>query len=123
MSSSDGAAQLDGAAQMEAAADVVVVLVACPDEEAAGTIARALVEERLAACVHVSAAGRSVYRWKGAVEEARELLLIVKARADRLDGLASRIVALHPYEVPEVLALPVSRGLAPYLDWLRADGG
>ncbi|CAN5815295.1 divalent-cation tolerance protein CutA [soil metagenome] len=108
---------------MEAAADVVVVLVACPDEEVAGTIARALVEERLAACVHVSAAGRSVYRWKGAVEEARELLLVVKARGDRLDALAARIVALHPYAVPEVLALPVARGLAPYLAWLRAEGG
>lgn len=108
---------------MEAAADVVVVLVACPDEEVAGTIARALVEERLAACVHVSAAGRSVYRWKGGVEEARELLLVVKARGDRLDALAARIVALHPYAVPEVLALPVARGLAPYLAWLRAEGG
>jgi periplasmic divalent cation tolerance protein len=109
--------------RMEAAADVVVVLVACPDEEAAATIAGRLVEERLAACVHVTAEGSSIYRWKGSVEKARELLLVIKARADRLDALASRIVALHPYEVPEVLALPVASGLAPYLDWVRAEGG
>jgi len=108
---------------MEAAPDVVVVLVACPDEETAGTIAGRLVEERLAACVHVTAEGSSIYRWQGSVEKARELLLVIKARADRLDELASRIVALHPYEVPEVLALPVARGLAPYLDWVRAEGG
>ncbi|HYO46638.1 MAG TPA: divalent-cation tolerance protein CutA [Gemmatimonadota bacterium] len=104
-------------------ADVVVVLVTCPDEETAGSIARTLVEERLAACVSVTAHMRSVYRWRGSVEEAREHLLVVKARADRLDDLAVRIVELHPYEVPEVLALPVERGLAPYLDWIRAEGG
>lgn len=109
--------------RMEAAADVVVVLVACPDEEAAATIAGRLVEERLAACVHVTAEGSSIYRWKGSVEKTRERLLVIKARADRLDELASRIVALHPYEVPEVLALPVVSGLAPYLDWVRAEGG
>jgi periplasmic divalent cation tolerance protein len=109
--------------RMEAAADVVVVLVACPDEETAGTIAGRLVEERLAACVHVTAAGSSIYRWEGSVEKARELLLVIKARADRLDELASRIAELHPYEVPEVLALPVAGGLAPYLDWVRTEGG
>jgi periplasmic divalent cation tolerance protein len=66
---------------------------------------------------------RSIYRWRGRVEEAPERLLVVKGRADRLDALAARIVALHPYEVPELLALPVARGLGPYLDWLRAEGG
>jgi periplasmic divalent cation tolerance protein len=102
--------------------DVVVVLVTCPDEASAGSIARALVEERLAACVNVTAEVRSIYRWRGSVEEARERLLIVKARADRLDALAARMTELHPYDVPEVLALPVGRGLAPYLDWLRSEG-
>ena len=105
------------------AGDVVVVLVTCPDEESAGSIARALVEERLAACVNVTAEVRSIYRWRGAVEEARERLLIVKARADRLDALAARMTELHPYDVPELLALPVGRGLAPYLEWLRSEGG
>lgn len=105
------------------AGDAVVVLVACPDEPTATSIARALVEERLAACVNVTGEVRSVYRWQGSVEEARERLLVVKARADRLEALAARIVALHPYDVPELLALPLARGLAPYLDWLRVDGG
>ena len=104
-------------------ADAAVVLVACPDEPTATSIARALVEERLAACVSISAEARSVYRWKGEVEEARERLLVVKARADRLGDLAARIVELHPYDVPELLALPVTHGLAAYLDWLRAEGG
>jgi periplasmic divalent cation tolerance protein len=70
----------------------------------------------------VTAEVRSIYRWRGSVEEARERLLVIKARADRLDDLAARIVELHPYEVPEVLAIPVERGLAHYLDWLRAEG-
>jgi periplasmic divalent cation tolerance protein len=108
---------------MEAGADVVVVLVACPDAETAGTIAERLIEERLAACVHVTGEGSSIYRWQGSVERARERLLVVKARADRLDALGTRIVELHPYDVPEVLALPVARGFAPYLDWVRSEGG
>lgn len=108
---------------MEAGAEVVVVLVACPDAETAGTIADRLIEERLAACVHRTAEGSSTYRWEGSVEQARELLLVIKARADRLDALASRIVELHPYDVPEVLAVPVVGGFAPYLDWVRSEGG
>lgn len=108
---------------LEGGGDVAVVLVTCPDEATAGSIARTLVEERLAACVNVTAEVRSIYRWRGSVEEAREHLLVIKARADRLDDLATRIVELHPYDVPEVLALPVDRGLAPYLDWLRTEGG
>jgi periplasmic divalent cation tolerance protein len=76
--------------------DVVVVLVSCPDEETAGSIARALVEERLAACVSATADVRSVYRWQGGVEETRERLLVVKARAERLEALAARVVELHP---------------------------
>jgi periplasmic divalent cation tolerance protein len=108
---------------VEDASDAAVVLVACPDEPTATSIARTLVEEGLAACVSISGEVRSIYRWRGAVEEAPERLLVVKGRADRLDALAARIVALHPYEVPEILALPVARGLGPYLDWLRAEGG
>lgn len=108
---------------VEDAGDATVVLVACPDEPTATSIARALVEEGLAACVNVSGEVRSIYRWRGSVEEAGERLLVIKARADRLEALAARIVALHPYEVPELLALPVARGLGPYLEWLRAEGG
>jgi periplasmic divalent cation tolerance protein len=106
----------------DGADDVVVVLVTCPDEDSAATIARALVEERLAACVNVGGGVRSIYRWQGKVEESDERLLVVKARADRLEALAARVAALHPYDVPEVLALPVRGGLAPYLDWVRSEG-
>lgn len=112
-----------GRGAVRGASDATVVLVACPDEPTAISIARALVEEGLAACVSVTGEVRSVYRWKGNVAEACERLLIVKARADRLEALAARIVELHPYDVPEVLALPVAHGLAAYLDWLRADDG
>jgi periplasmic divalent cation tolerance protein len=108
---------------LEDAGDVVVVLVTCPDEATAGSIARALVEERFAVCVNVVAEMRSIYRWRGSVEKASECLLIVKARADRLESLASRLVDLHPYEVPELLSLRVERGLTPYLEWLRSEGG
>lgn len=102
---------------------VVVALVTCPDEATAVSIARALVEERLAACVNVGGPIRSIYRWRGTVEEADERLLVVKARADRLGALAERLAELHPYEVPELLAFPVEKGFGPYLDWVRAEGG
>jgi periplasmic divalent cation tolerance protein len=108
---------------LEKAGDIVLVLVTCPDEDTAGSIAHALVDERLAACVNVTAQVRSIYRWQGKVEDARERLLIVKARSDRLKALAERLVELHPYEVPELLVLPIEQGLDAYLDWIRVEGG
>lgn len=102
---------------------VVVALVTCPDEATGLALARTLVEERLAACVSVGGAVRSIYRWQGKVEEADERLLVLKARADRLEALAARLVELHPYDVPELLVLPVERGLGPYLEWVLAEGG
>ena len=104
-------------------AGVVLALVSCPDEETALAIARAMVGERLAACVNVTGRVRSVYRWQGAVEEADERLLVVKLRADRLEPLAARLVELHPYDVPELLVFPVERGLGPYLEWVRSEDG
>lgn len=81
-------------------------------------IARALVERRLAACVNVVSGVVSVYRWKGAVEREEERLLVIKTRAGRLEALREALVALHPYEVPELIALPVEAGHPPYLAWL-----
>jgi len=81
-------------------------------------IGRALVEARLAACVNVLPAVTSIYRWKGKVETEEERLLVIKTRADRFEALREALVGLHPYEVPEVLALPVTSGHQPYLDWL-----
>jgi periplasmic divalent cation tolerance protein len=95
---------------------VVLSTVARPED--AERIARALVERRLAACVNVVPGLVSFYRWKGAIERDAELLLVIKTRRDRFEALREAIVALHPYEVPEVVALPVEAGHAPYLAWL-----
>jgi periplasmic divalent cation tolerance protein len=100
---------------------VRVALSTAPDGETAARIARTLVEERLAACVNVVPAVRSIYRWQGRVEDDAEVLLVIKTRAERVDALAERLRALHPYELPELVALPVAAGSAPYLDWLAAE--
>jgi periplasmic divalent cation tolerance protein len=100
---------------------VVALLVTAPDEETGRRIARALVEERLAACVNVLPGVHSIYRWKGAVEEASEVMLVVKTRAERAGLLAARVRALHPYELPEVVALPVTDGSRAYLRWVIAE--
>lgn len=101
--------------------EVRVVLATVPDADVAGRIARTLVEERLVACVNVVERVRSVYRWQGEVEEAAELLLVMKTRADRCATLAARVEALHPYELPEVLVLPVCGGSRRYLDWVVSE--
>jgi periplasmic divalent cation tolerance protein len=81
-------------------------------------MARALVENRLAACVNIVAGAHSVYRWKGGVEEAAEFLLIIKTSRDRFAEVSAAIERLHSYELPEVIALPVVAGSARYLEWL-----
>ena len=98
--------------------DALVVLVTAGSADEAARIGRTLVEERLAACVNVVGPIRSVYRWEGAVEEAEEHLLVVKARRVDLGALDARVRALHSYDVPEVLAIPVTGGSARYLAWL-----
>lgn len=102
-------------------AQVVAVLITAPEEETARRIARALVEERLAACVNLLPGVRSIYRWQGAVEEATEVLLIAKTHAERVAALAARVRALHPYELPEVVTLPVTDGSEAYLRWVVAE--
>jgi periplasmic divalent cation tolerance protein len=106
--------------------EFVVVLVTAAGEDEAARIGRALVEERLAACVNLVGPIRSIYRWEGAVEDAAEHLLVAKARRADVDALAARVRALHSYDVAEVLALPVAAGSAAYLAWLgestRRDG-
>ena len=98
--------------------EAIVVLVTAPSEDEGRRIGRVLVDERLAACVNVVGPIHSIYRWEGAVEDAQEWLLVVKARAADFPSLEARVRALHPYEVPEVLALPVYRGAVAYLAWL-----
>src|SRR4051794_17738499 len=99
----------------------ILVLSTCPDTVTARRIARALVGEGLAACVSELPGVQSTYRWQTAVEEASEVLLLIKTRAENFDALTSRVRNLHPYEVPEVIAVPVTHGHAAYLNWLHEN--
>ncbi len=104
--------------QQGAAADAVVVLSTAPDTLLAKRIAHILVEESLAACVHVGAPGVSMYLWQGKLEGGDEVPLTLKTTAARLPALYARLCQLHPYEVPEFLVLAVHAGNAGYLDWV-----
>lgn len=96
----------------------LVCFCTCPDQASAARIADALVGERLAACVNALPQSHSTYRWQGRVEHADEVLLLIKTVPARLSALRARIVALHPYELPEVIAVEVAGGLPAYLDWI-----
>ncbi len=102
-------------------AEILLVLTNCPDEEVAGRIARALVDHRLAACVNQLAPVDSVYRWRGAVEEASEIPLLIKCTRSRYPAVEETIRQLHPYTVPEIIAVPVVAGFAPYLRWVDEE--
>ena len=104
-----------------ATAEALVVLCTCPDESVADRIARELVGARLAACVNRLPGVRSIYRWKGAVQDEPEVLLAIKTVRSRYEELEMRLKALHPYEVPEIIAVPVLAGAAPYLAWLAEE--
>ncbi|MBI4342306.1 MAG: divalent-cation tolerance protein CutA [Candidatus Omnitrophica bacterium] len=97
---------------------VVVVLVTCPNAAAGRRLGRELVRKRLAACVNLIPRIESCYRWQGKVERSPETLLIIKTASRRFAALQRAIRALHPYECPEIVALPVSAGHPPYLRWI-----
>ena len=99
----------------------LLVLTNLPDRAAAQSLADALITERLAACVNILAPCRSVYRWKGAVQHDEEHPVLIKTTEDRYAALEQAIRARHPYELPEIVALPIERGLAAYLDWVAAE--
>jgi periplasmic divalent cation tolerance protein len=101
--------------------DKIIVLSTCDSEQQAERIARHLVEKRLAACVNISGKIRSIYRWKNAIEDASELLLVIKTRRDLFPKIRAEIAAIHSYEVPELLALPVVDGADSYLAWLDRE--
>lgn len=101
--------------------DKIVVLSTCASAEEGERIARHLVERKLAACVNVLAGVRSVYRWKGKIEDSPEALLIIKSSRELFDELKSALDKIHSYEVPEVLALPIVDGSDNYLDWLARE--
>lgn len=99
--------------------DVRVVVVSGPDLETLRGIARVLVEERLVACANLIGRATSIYRWEGAIEEAEECLALLKTTSGRLAELEARLLELHPYDVPELVALRVAAGSERYLDWVR----
>lgn len=101
--------------------DKIVVLTTCGSEAEADRIARTLVEERLAACASVVPQVRSHYRWKDAVESAQEWLILIKSSRELYAELEARLAAIHSYEVPEILALPVEAGSTAYLEWLAGS--
>lgn len=101
--------------------EALLVFTNLPDAASARALAERLVAERLAACVNILAPCRSVYRWQGRVEDAEEVPLLIKTDAARYADLEAAIRARHPYELPEIVAVPISRGLPAYLDWLAAE--
>ena len=101
--------------------ETLLVITNCPDEAIANAIALAIVEEKLAACVNILPRVQSVYCWQGAVESASEVPLLIKTAADRYPALEAAIRARHPYDIPEIIALPISQGLPAYLNWVEAE--
>jgi periplasmic divalent cation tolerance protein len=101
------------------ATEHLLVITTIDDEDTARLLAAEAVEQRLAACVHVVSAGRSVYLWQGQVEEAREHTLLIKTTVARYGALQDWLVQRHPYDTPEIIALPITAGLPDYLDWIR----
>ena len=99
----------------------LLVLTNLPDAASAEALATTLMSERLAACVNVLAPCHSVYRWQGVIESAQEVPLLVKTTAARYADLEAAIRAAHPYELPEIIAVPIAHGLPGYLDWLVTE--
>ena len=99
----------------------VVVLVTCPSRTVARRLARHVVTDRLAACVNILPGIESLFRWQGKIDTSREALLVIKTTAARVARLTRAVVALHPYDLPEVIALPVTGGHRPYLRWVASS--
>ena len=99
--------------------EVLVVFCTFPDMDTAGKAVRELVEQRLAACGNIFPVVHSVYRWKGEVEFAAEVLAIIKLDAACYSEFESKLRSLHPYDVPEIIAIPSSKGLPDYLNWVK----
>ncbi|HUA79496.1 MAG TPA: divalent-cation tolerance protein CutA [Dyella sp.] len=104
---------------MSASDHVLLCYCTCPNVASAQHLAEALVNESLAACVNRIPGIQSTYRWKGEVTTDTEELLLIKTTAARFEALKERVLALHPYELPELIAVPVERGHIAYLDWVR----
>ena len=101
----------------------IIVFSTCPDAASAERIGAALVEERLVACVNRISGIESTYRWQGKVCRDNEVLLLIKTTSERFDAVREHIVALHPYELPEIVAVDIARALPAYLDWIARETG
>ena len=101
--------------------DKIVVFTTCNSQEQGAQLARHLIEHRLAACVNILTGARSFYRWKGEIEQASEVVLVIKSRRDIFEKLREAILHLHSYEIPEVIALPVIDGSDAYLSWIDRE--
>jgi periplasmic divalent cation tolerance protein len=101
--------------------DTLIILCTVPHEQDGLRIGAAVVEARLAACVNVLPAVRSIYRWKGEIEQSSESLLLIKTTREGFPALRDRLKELHSYETPEIVAVPIVEGLADYLDWIRTQ--
>jgi periplasmic divalent cation tolerance protein len=101
--------------------DALLVFTTLPSADKAAEIAKLLVDEKLVACANLLPAVRSIYRWQGKLHDENEVLVLLKTRAEQLERLKLRLLEVHPYEVPEVLAIPIESGYQPYLEWLAGE--
>ena len=108
-----------GPLEEQPASDALLVWTTLDDSERAASLAHGLVEQRLAACVHVMPGGQSVYRWQESIETAQEHTLLIKTTAAGYAALEAWLLAHHPYQIPEIAALPITHGLPDYLNWIR----
>lgn len=95
-----------------------IVISTCPDMDSAESLVASLLEQRLAACVNILPGIQSRYEWKGELVKDQEVLLYMKSRMDHFEAIEDLIKRQHPYELPEIIAVPISKGLAPYLSWI-----
>jgi periplasmic divalent cation tolerance protein len=101
--------------------DCIVVLVTVPDHNIARKVSKAVLTARLAACVNVLPGIQSMYWWEGKIADEQEVLLLIKTTEARFESLSQTIRSAHPYEVPEIVAVPVVRGLPQYIEWIRRE--
>lgn len=99
----------------------LLVFNTCPSKAVAQKIAKSLVKEKLAACVNISTSLESIYSWKGKICQEKEYLLFIKTKASLYKKLEKRLLELHPYEVPEIIALPIQAGSSQYLEWISKE--
>jgi len=95
-----------------------IILCTCPDQKAAAYIAGQMIEHHLAACVNIVPGITSVYQWQGKIESAQEHLLIIKTQINQYQAIETKIKQIHPYELPEIIAVPIEHGLPEYLHWI-----